>query len=219
MESKKNDKEEMKQNVFLGLSEKLGEISPKTRIEFDSSTGEEQQQEEQQQEEQRQEEQQQEDSVNADSSEETDDDEIYALLTGKVNLDETEDTTADKEEADSSDDKQDEAASIGLKAAGIATICLAVLGLASIGVMLYFLVINPVYLKKGTDKNFDIPYVTTGTDGINMSDVVLLQTPSDVNLDEIKDNVADIDANAVDNSTVTSTPTDATPTDATPTDT
>lgn len=211
MESKNNEKEEIKQNAFIRLSEKLGEISPMTRMEFDAPIKEEKEQEKQ--DEKEQDEKEQEAPQNDDSAFQTDDEKIYAMLTGKANVAKTEDETVLEEDTENLDDKHDETANIGIKAAGITAICLAVLGLAVICVMLYFLVINPDYLKTGTDKNFDIPYVTTGTDGIDMSDVVLLQTPSDINFDEINDNVADIDANASYNTTVITTPTDATPSD------
>lgn len=115
------------------------------------------------------------------------------------------------------EEAEDVAATKGLKIAGIVAICIAVLGLAAIILAMYFLAINPYYMKDKPTDSFEHSDIASATD-LNPSGVLALATPSDVNFDDIKDVVADIDANSTINNVPVTTVTDATVTDASATD-
>lgn len=132
--------------------------------------------------------------------------------------------TTDEKQADednSLEEVEDAIATKGIKIAGISAICIAVLGLVAIFTLAYFLVINPYYSKEKPKDSFEHSNIASATD-LNPSGVVVLATPSDMNFDDIKDVVADIDANSTINNVPDNIPvatlTDATATDATATD-
>ncbi len=74
---------------------------------------------------------------------------------------------------------ENEKASKGLKAAGIAFLTLAVLGLLLVGLCVYFMVINPYYDKNGEHYALNYPQISSASDAYEMSDMLELMTDTD----------------------------------------
>lgn len=84
-----------------------------------------------------------------------------------------------EKKADKPKKNENEKASKGLKAAGILFLTLAVLGLALVGICVYFMVIHPYYNKNGEHYPLNYPQISSASDSYEMSDMLELMTDTD----------------------------------------
>lgn len=84
-----------------------------------------------------------------------------------------------EKKADKPKKNGNEKASKGLKAAGTVFLTLAVLGLALVGLCVYFMVIDPYYDKNGEHYPLDYPQISSASDAYEMSDMLELMTDTD----------------------------------------
>lgn len=81
---------------------------------------------------------------------------------------------------------ENEKASKGLKAAGILFLTLAVLGLALVGICVYFMVIHPYYDKNGEHYALNYPQISSASDAYEMSDMLELMTDTDASPSDVE---------------------------------
>lgn len=68
---------------------------------------------------------------------------------------------------------KEEREKIPYKGGGIFTLILAILGMALIGVMVYFIILNPYYIKSGeADKQLDYPELSSSTDSDELDELL-----------------------------------------------
>lgn len=91
----------------------------------------------------------------------------------------TVETPKSEKKEDKPKKNENEKASKGLKAAGTLFLTLAVLGLALVGLCVYFMVIHPYYDKNGEHYPLNYPQISSASDAYEMSDMLELMTDTD----------------------------------------